>query len=96
MSQVRVLPPALAFPLETVDFSQLCCSDSAYVPSAEEDSDAYTRSAPPPDEPAWVDGYGRSHYGSADAAQDAAAPSPDDDHARRSPWHGWNSDCDRR
>jgi len=71
-------------------------SDSAYVPSAENDSDAYAQSAAPPDEPAWVDGYGRSHYGSAGAAPDIAEASPDDDHARRSPWHGWNSDCDRR
>jgi hypothetical protein len=47
---------------------------------------------------AWVDGYGRAHYTSDDAAQDEnpARLGADDHHLRRSVWRGWNSRCDER
>ena len=49
----------------------------------------------PPPEPVWVDGHGRAHF---DTPFDGGQPAegPDDSRARRDPWHGWNSDCDRR
>jgi hypothetical protein len=37
---------------------------------------------------AWVDGYGRSHYGEAHVTRVAA-----DTHERRDPWHAYKSKC---
>lgn len=67
-------------------------------PDSESESDGDYGPPPPPPQAAWVDGYGRSHYGSADPSQDEnpATPNREESHARRSVWHGWNSDCDRR
>jgi len=47
---------------------------------------------------AWVDGYGRAHFSSDDAAQDEnpARLGADDHHMRRSVRRGWNSHCDER
>jgi hypothetical protein len=80
-------------------------SESEYEQSSREYSPpSYGEAAPyPPPPPSqqqsvWVDGYGREHYGSVDASQDEnpAELSREDRHTRRSPWHGWNSDCDER
>ena len=49
----------------------------------------------PPPEPVWTDGHGRAHY-ETPFDGDQPAESPDDSRARRAPYHGWNSDCDRR
>lgn len=72
-------------------------SDSYGGSESDSDAAAYPPPPPPP-QAAWVDGYGREHYGSADPSQDENPDTPnrEESHARRSPWHGWNSDCDER
>jgi hypothetical protein len=46
----------------------------------------------------WVDGYGRSHYASAAASDDAnpAILTAEDSRRRLAPYHAYNSDCDKR
>ncbi|HWA90232.1 MAG TPA: hypothetical protein VG889_09375 [Rhizomicrobium sp.] len=53
--------------------------------------------APPPQDqaPVWTDGYGRAHYATP-YDDNPAAQGGGDEHARRAPYHGWNSDCDKR
>ena len=76
--------------------------DSAYSPdsdSATEYDGAVEQSAGEANAEAavWVDGYGRSHYTSAEASDDTnpAALTADDVRRRRAPWHAYNSDCDK-
>jgi len=46
---------------------------------------------------AWIDGYGRGHYGSVEAPDDSnpATLTPVDARRRLAPWHAYNADCDR-
>jgi len=59
-------------------------------------SEHYGPPPPPPaaEPPVWVDGYGRAHYAtSAEVDENPARLSAEDRHARRSVWHGYDSDC---
>jgi len=66
----------------------------------EREGSSYSEStgAPPPpsaEPPVWVDGYGRAHYAiTAEADQNPVRLGAEDRKARRSVWHGYDSNCD--
>lgn len=87
---------------ESSSYSQSQEAESSYSSSSDSASEydgaaESEQSASEPQAVAWIDGYGRSHYGSASASEDSnpAALAPADVHRRLAPWHAFNADCDR-
>ncbi len=74
-----------------------------YVSEAHESDDEQGPAAYPPPPPSgtssdvWIDGYGRSHYASADVTTDTDDGPPvratEDARRRSDPWRGYNSKC---
>ncbi|MBV9990686.1 MAG: hypothetical protein JOZ72_05270 [Alphaproteobacteria bacterium] len=82
---------------ESASYTQSGDSENDYDGGGDEARESYEHSAAAQAHgEVWVDGYGREHYAVATPDDNPGALSAEDEHLRRKPWRGWNSDCDRR